>query len=140
MHMGKVKAERLVAIDGVIVAELQVEVEVLDKRTESPEMRSRASRARNQIGHFKSDSGKISILEIRRGSGKEANQQRDARIDDKSIELGVKLTSRTRKELIKAAFRQESLENLNKILIRNRIDGRKAMQFKSIEAFDAFIK
>ena len=138
--MGIVKAERLIAIDGEIVAELHATVEVRDKWAESPEMRSRGSRAKNQIGHHKGDSGKITNLEIRRGSGKEANQQRDARIDDKSIELGVKLTSRTRKELIKAAFRQESLENLNKILIRNRIDGRRAMQFKSIEEFDAFIK
>ena len=111
--MGIVKAERLIAIDGEIVAELHATVEVRDKWAESPEMRSRGSRAKNQIGHHKGDSGKITNLEIRRGS--------------------------TRKELIKAAFRQESLENLNKILIRNRIDGRRAMQFKSIEEFDAFI-
>ena len=138
--MGKVKAERLIAIDGVIVAELQAEIEVADRRSGGPEMRSRASKARNQIGHHKGDSGKISILEIRRASGKERNQHRDAELDARSIDLGVKLTSRTRKELLKAAFKQGSLENLNKALKRSEIAGRKARQFKSIEEFDAFLQ
>lgn len=138
--MGTVKAERLIAIDGEIVAELQAVIEVRDKWAESPVMRNRGSRAKNQIGHHKGDSGKITNLEIRRGSGKERKQQREARIDQLSLRLGSKMDSATCKQVKKAAWRQGNLDNLNKALKRSEIDGRKAMQFKSIEEFDAFIK